>query len=221
MPTGSRTTPPGGSFRGWKPEAVDFLRGIELDNSKAYWTACKSVYETAVLAPMLDLLAELAPEFGDGRVFRPYRDTRFSADKSPYKTNIAAHNDAAYITLSADSLGTGTGLYRPAPDQLARFRTTVAQERTGRELVKLVEEVKAADIEVSGQEVLKTAPRGYEKDHPRIELLRQKGLLAWKQWPVGAWLGTAKPRQRIVEFLHATGPLRRWLDKNVGPSDTV
>jgi uncharacterized protein (TIGR02453 family) len=168
---------------------------------------------------MVDLLAELASEFGEGRVFRPYRDTRFSADKSPYKTNIAAHNDAAYITLSADSLGTGTGLYRPAPDQLARFRAAVAEEHTGRELVKLVEDLGSEDLEVSGHEVLKTAPRGYEKDHPRIDLLRHKGLLAWKQWPVGPWLGTAKPKQRIVDFLHASGPLRKWLDKNVGGSD--
>jgi uncharacterized protein (DUF2461 family) len=132
MPAPPRSSRPGGGFRGWKPEAVDFLRGIELDNSKAYWTAGKTVYETEVFAPMVDLLAELASEFGEGRVFRPYRDTRFSADKSPYKTNIAARNDAAYITLSADSLGTGTGLYRPAPDQLARFRAAVAEEHTGR-----------------------------------------------------------------------------------------
>ena len=77
-------------FRGWPAEALEFYEGLEADNSKAYWTAHKDVYETVVLSPMKAIAAELAPEFGDGKVFRPNRDVRFSTDKSPYKTHIGS-----------------------------------------------------------------------------------------------------------------------------------
>ena len=78
------------AFHGWKVEALEFFEGLEADNSKAYWQRHKDVYETIVRAPMEELLAELEPEFGEGRIFRPYRDVRFSRDTSPYKTAIGA-----------------------------------------------------------------------------------------------------------------------------------
>jgi uncharacterized protein (DUF2461 family) len=65
-------------FRGWPAEALEFYEGLEADNSKAYWTAHKDVYETVVLSAMKAIPAELAPEFGDGKVFRPNRDVRFN-----------------------------------------------------------------------------------------------------------------------------------------------
>jgi len=92
----------------------------------------------------------------------------------------------------------------------------VADEQTGTELVKLIAALTGKGMEVSAHETLKTAPRGYPKDHPRIELLRQKGVTVWKQWEVGAWLGTAGARRRVVETLEAAEPLRRWLADNVG-----
>jgi len=208
-----------GGFGGWPVEALDFFEELEVENTKAFWVAHKDVYEAQVLAPMVALLCELAPEFGEGRVFRPYRDVRFSRDKSPYKINIAAHNDAGYISLSAGALGVGTGLYMPSADQLARFRAAVAHDRTGTELVRLVEALRKKGIVVSAHEVLKTTPRGYPADHPRIELLRHKGLSAWKQWPVGAWLGTSAAKKRVVEVLRASAPLRRWVDANVGAAE--
>ena len=73
-------------------------------------------------------------------------------------------------------------------------------------------------LEVTARDVLKSAPRGYPKDHPRIELLRYKGLITWRDWPVAAWLGTARARDRIVAFLEASKPLNAWLRSNVGPS---
>ena len=77
-------------FRGWPAEALEFYERLEADNSKAYWTAHKEDYETVVLSPMKAIPAELAREFGDGKVFRPNRDVSFSTDKSPYKTHIGA-----------------------------------------------------------------------------------------------------------------------------------
>jgi uncharacterized protein (TIGR02453 family) len=207
------------TFRGWPAEAIEFFEGLEADNSKTYWQEHKPVYEKQVRAPMDELLVELEPKFGEGKVFRPYRDVRFSKDKSPYKTAIAATlADGGYISFSADGLGAGSGMYMPATDQLERFRQAIADDRTGKKLVGIVGTLRGAGIEVAAHDVLKTAPRGYPKDHPRIELLRHKGLIAWKQWPVAAWMGTAKAKDRIVEFLRATGPLNAWLDKNVGPS---
>lgn len=206
------------AFTGWSQRAIEFFEGIEAQNDKAFWAANKAVYQSEVLEPMLALLAAMSSEFGEGRVFRPYRDTRFSADKSPYKTNIAAHNDFGYITLSADALGVGTGLYMPATDQLARFRAAVADDRSGKELVGIVAALRKSGIEVSAHETVKTAPRGYKADHPRIDLLRQKGITAWKEWPVGPWLATSEPQKRITGLLRTTSKLRSWLDAHVGLS---
>src|SRR5271154_1030364 len=97
------------AFRGWPAEALEFYEGLEADNSKVYWSQHKAVYAEAVQGPMAELLAELADEFGQGRIFRPHRDVRFSSDKSPYKTAIAATLGAGYLQLSADGLAAGSG----------------------------------------------------------------------------------------------------------------
>ena len=203
------------AFRGWRVEALEFFEGLEADNSKAYWQANKAVYEREVRAPMEELLAELQPDFGDGKVFRPYRDVRFSADKSPYKTNIAATIGGRYVQLTADAFGVGCGRWEMTSEDLERYREAVDEDRTGAELTKLVAAAGKAGLEISGHEVLKTAPRGYPKDHPRIELLRYKGLIAWREWPVGAWLGTKRAKDRVIAFFEASEPLDAWLTRNV------
>lgn len=207
------------TFRGWPAEALEFYEGLEADNSKAYWADHKTVYDEKIYAPMAALLAVLEPEFGSSKIFRPYRDVRFSNDKSPYKTTISASLDSGgYIQLSAKGLMAGSGMYMMAPDQLARYREAVADDKTGRQLEHVIAEIESHQIEVGGHESLKTAPKGYPKDHPRVDLLRNKGLVVWKQWPVAAWLGTATAKNRIVEFLRHAQPLNEWLTANVGPS---
>ena len=203
------------AFRGWRVEALEFFEGLEADNSKAYWQANKAVYEREVRAPMEELLAELQPDFGDGKIFRPYRDVRFSADKSPYKTNIAATIGGRYVQLTADAFGVGCGRWEMTSEDLERYREAIDEDRTGAELTKLVAAAGKAGLEISGHEVLKTAPRGYPKDHPRIELLRYKGLIAWREWPVGAWLGTKRAKDRVIAFFEASEPLDAWLTRNV------
>ena len=206
-------------FRGWPAEAIEFFEGLEADNSKAYWQDHKADYEKLVRGPMEELLRELEPTYGAWKIFRPYRDVRFSADKSPYKTNIAATVEkGGYISLSTEGLGVGCGYYMPAPDQLERFRAAIADDKTGPQLEKLVAATRKKGLEVRGHDALKTAPKGYPKDHPRIELLRQKGMITWKQWPVAAWLGTAQVKKRIVDVLVAAKPLNAWLDQHIGPS---
>ena len=78
------------AFEGFPEQALEFYEGLEADNSKTYWTAHRGEYETHVRTPMVGLLEELAPEFGTAKLFRPYRDVRFSSDKTPYKTHQGA-----------------------------------------------------------------------------------------------------------------------------------
>jgi uncharacterized protein (TIGR02453 family) len=200
---------------------LEFYEGLEADNSKAYWQDHKKVYEEAVRAPMEALLAELADEFGEGRIFRPYRDVRFSADKAPYKTAMGATLAAGgYIQLSSDGLGAGAGYYMMASDQLARYRSAVDDDRTGAALVGLTTALARKGIDITAHDApLKRAPKGYDPDHPRIDLLRRKGVTAWKSWPVAAWLGTKQAKTRVVDFFHTARPLVAWLDEHVGPTE--
>jgi uncharacterized protein (TIGR02453 family) len=210
------------AFRGWPAEAVEFYEGLTADNTRTYWQEHREVYDELVLAPMTELLGELAAEFGPGKVFRPYRDVRFSADKSPYKTAIGATLErGGYVQFSARGLGSGAGMYMMAPDQLDRYRQAVVADTAGGELAGLVDELRRAGAEITGHDRLKTVPRGYPRDHPRAELLRHKGLIAWREWPAGAWLGTAGAKKRLVGFLRATRPLCTWLDTHVGPSTST
>ena len=206
------------AFHGWRAEALEFFDGLEADNSKAYWQRNKDVYDELVRGPMEALLIELEPEWGEGRIFRPYRDVRFSSDKSPYKTSIAAMVGEGYVQLTAEGLGAGCGMWEMAPDQLERYRRAVDEERSGEKLSGLVAEARGAGLDVTGHGELKTSPRGYPKDHPRIELLRYKGLVTWREWPAGAWLGTKKAKDRVAEFFRLSRPLNQWLRTNVGPS---
>jgi uncharacterized protein (TIGR02453 family) len=206
------------AFRGWPSEALEFFEGLEADNSKTYWEAHRAVYEDQVRAPMVALLADLQPEFGPAKIFRPYRDVRFSADKTPYKTAIAASLEhGGYIHLSAEGLSAGNGMYHMEADQLARYRAAVHDDASGATLEKLVAEAARGGIEIVGHDRLKRTPRGYAAEHPRADLLRHKGIVAWKSWPVAPWLGTPAAKKRIVEFLRATTPLKDWLATHVGP----
>jgi uncharacterized protein (TIGR02453 family) len=207
-------------FAGWPGGAVEFFEDIEEDNTKSFWQAHIATYEAAVKRPMEELLVELEPEFGAGRLFRPYRDVRFSKDKSPYKTNMAAAvAQFGYVTLSAEGLGVGAGMHVMAPDQLDRYRNAVDAQNSGTALELIVATVKDKGYGCALTAPLKTAPKGYPKDHPRIGLLRGKGITVWKLWPPANWLATKKAKERVVDVLRASAPLNEWLAKHVGESE--
>jgi uncharacterized protein (TIGR02453 family) len=208
------------AFTGWPAEAIEFYEGLEADNTKSYWLAHKTVYEDLVRQPMLELLAELEPEFGDGKIFRPYNDVRFRKDKSPYKTSIGATvGDGGFVRLSVSGLSAGRGMFHLGPGQLDRFRRAIAADPSGTKLAAIVAEVRQAGLDIAAHDRLKTAPQGYPKDHPRAELLRYKGLIAWQEWPAGEWLGTPEAKSRVVGFLRAAAPLADWLATHVGPEE--
>jgi uncharacterized protein (TIGR02453 family) len=204
------------AFTGWPEEALDFYDGLAADNSKTYWNAKKAVYTDKILTPMSELAEELAPEFGEPKIFRPYRDIRFSKDKTPYKTHIGVViGGSGYVQLSAEGLGVGAGMWEMSPEQLARYREAVASDLFGPEVERIAAGLEQDGITVHGHAVLKSAPRGYPADHPRIALLRYKGLTAWQEWPAGPWLESAQVKDRVISFFRTTMPLRSWLADHV------
>ena len=209
-------------FSGWSPDAVQFFMALQADNAKAYWSAHKAFYETSVHEPMAALLDELSGEFGPGRIARPYRDVRFRADKSPYKTEIYATLDrGGYVRLGVDGLTAVLGYHVMTTAQLDQDRRAVSDDTLGAQLAAMVERLRGEGLQVGGGQVLKTAPRGYPSDHPRIELLRYKGLICWHHWPPAPWLSTTKAKDRVAGFLRTAAPLHHWLDQQVGPADAA
>ncbi|HWS45527.1 MAG TPA: DUF2461 domain-containing protein [Acidimicrobiia bacterium] len=211
------------TFRGWPEAALTFYAGLETDNSKAYWQAHRATYDEGVKQPFLDLSPLVQREFGPLHLFRPNRDTRFSKDKSPYKTAAAAVTEgpggaAYYVQISAEGLYVGSGYYMFAPDQLERYRAAVADARKGPVLDRAVTALRAGKYEVAARESLKRVPRGFDPDHPRAELLRMKGLHAGRSFGSPRWLHSAGALDRIVATWKATAPMNRWLDRHVGPS---
>jgi len=205
-------------FTGFGEGAVEFYDGLEVDNSKAYWTDHRAVYEADVREPMQTLLAALEPEFGAGKIFRPYRDVRFSKDKVPYKTQCGATVGPFYLHVSADGLMAAGGYYQMASDQVARFRTAVDDDRRGTDLEKRLAAIADTDVAVHGDK-LKTRPRGFDPEHPRIELLRHRSLFASRTWPPDDVLHEAGSIDRVVATWRALTPLVEWLTDHVGPSD--
>jgi uncharacterized protein (TIGR02453 family) len=209
-------------FSGFGKGAIKFFRELEGNNSRDWWLANKQRYEAEIRAPLEQLLADLADEFGEARVFRPNRDTRFSRDKSPYKTWAAASiprgSNGLYLSLSTEGLHVAGGGYRLARDQLARYREAVADDRTGKQLEKILAALRRRKANTGGHSEVKTAPRGYSADHPRIELLRLDGITGgWVHAP-GAWLQTREAAKKVRDGWRALVPLCDWVDAHVGAS---
>jgi len=205
------------SFKGFGDLLVDFYEGLAADNSKAYWTDHKPVYDEQVHAPMVALLAELEPEFGPGKVFRPYRDVRFSRDKSPYKTHCGAISGGYYVQVDADGLLIAGGCYETGSDQVDRLRTAVADERRGADLGRRLQTLRRKGFSIEGER-LKRPPRGFPAEHPRAELLRHKTLYAVRRWPADDVLHGPACADRVRDGWRALRPLAQWLNDHVGAS---
>ncbi|GAA2894391.1 DUF2461 domain-containing protein [Pseudonocardia halophobica] len=205
-------------FDGFGDGAVEFYDGLLADNSKAYWTDQREVYEAHVRAPMTALLAELEEEFGPGKIFRPYRDVRFAKDKSPYKTHCGGFAPPYYVQVGPDGLLAAAGYYGMAPDQVARYRTAVDDERRGEALRGILQAAEKAGLTVGGEQ-LRTRPKGTDPDHPRLDLLRHKGLMVARRWPPDDALHERTCLDRVRRTWRAARPLAEWLADHVGPSE--
>ena len=212
-------------FRGFPPDALAFFVELEANNNRPWWLENKDRFEASVREPMRALLDELEPAYGIFHAFRMNRDTRFSKDKSPYKTAHAAMTETEggashYVQISQGGLFVGAGIYHPARDQLARFRAAVVDDDAGAGLEAAVTAARRAGIDVTaGEGSLSTAPRGVAKDHPRIELLRWKGCIASRDFGAPEWLHTPRVVEEVQGVWEKAAPLVAWLDTHVGPTE--
>jgi uncharacterized protein (TIGR02453 family) len=202
------------AFDGFPSAALDFYDDLEVDNTKSYWEKHRSVYEESVKAPMVALTDALEKEFGTAKIFRPYRDVRFAKDKTPYKTHQGAFVRVAdatgwYVEVSPRGVRAGGGFYHAEAPRLAALRAAIDHDRHGPELEKLVKSLQRKGFEVGG-DTLKTTPRGYAKDHPRIELLRHKSVFASHLIGFEPVIHTAELLDLVRKDWRATRPLVEW-----------
>jgi uncharacterized protein (TIGR02453 family) len=212
-------------FEGFGPEVRKWFQGLEADNSKDYFVATRDFFEESIRGQMEALLTELSTKFGgEVKMFRQNRDIRFSADKSPYKTNtygvvrgsgLAA--EGLYASISARGLVAGSGYHAMARDQLDRYRDEVSDNTHGPELMKLVAGAEKAGLDLWGDS-LATAPRGYPRDHERIELLRRKSLSLGAMLDFGRGIGRTEGLRFVSKTWRAAAPVTGWLDEHVGAS---
>jgi uncharacterized protein (TIGR02453 family) len=202
-------------FTGFPVAALDFYDDLEMDNTRSFWTAHKEVYEQAVKAPMVALVTALEPEFGPAKVFRPYRDVRFAKDKTPYKTHQGAYvavgpSTGWYVQVAAPGVRVGAGFYDADSERLAAIREAIAEDRRGRQLRRIVNRLQRQGWELGG-ETLKTAPRGYDAGHPRIDLLRHRSLSLGRSYGFEPVVHTAELLDLVRADWRAARPLVDWV----------
>jgi uncharacterized protein (TIGR02453 family) len=211
------------------PEAITFLKGLAKNNTRDWFQPRKEIFESKLKGPMLAFvesmnaeLLEFAPEHitePKKAVYRIYRDTRFSKDKTPYKTHLAAifprrglGKDAAagyYFHVSANGIGVACGAYAPGPEQLLKIRRFLAGNdkefrATAARLNKLMGTLKG--------ETLKRAPKGFDPEHPAVDLIKKKQWYWWVELDVK--LATSpKLRSEITKRFRAMAPMVQLLNK--------
>lgn len=208
-------------FGGFPKQGLKFLKDLTKNNERDWFKANKERFEEFVKAPIEAFVGDVEEEFGPGKVFRIYRDVRFSKNKDPYKTHASAvfEKDGAvfYLHIEPTSLHAATGYYQMQKDQLKRFYEAVDDPRTGKQLERLVAKAEDAGFDVGG-EALKNAARGYARDHERARFLKHKGLTVGKKWKKAAWWHTAELGEKVVGTWREAAKLNAWLIDNVGPS---
>lgn len=196
------------TFTGFPPAAFAFLSDLAANNEKTWFETNRTRYENDLLAPALDFvtavgqqLQTLVPSIqydtrvnGSGSLMRIHRDTRFSKDKTPYKTHIAGMwwlgdgkktaSPAFGFQLTAQGMGLMAGMFGFSKAQLAAYREAVVADDTGQRLQALVDTVAAfSAYEMMGQHY-KRVPRGFDADHPRADLLRHNALYVHIRQPL-------------------------------------
>ncbi|MGE3403773.1 MAG: DUF2461 domain-containing protein [Vicinamibacterales bacterium] len=215
-------------------KTLAFLRALKRNNDREWFKAHKDDYETHVRGPLVRLLGRLetdlagfAPEFVSHpkvSLFRPYRDTRFSSDKSPLKTNAAAHfpsrhllkrGGGLYLEVTPGWVWIGGGIYMPDATDLLRIRERIARDRaTLRRILKARSFVSAVGS-MQGA-TLTRVPRGFLPDHPAADLLRHKQFLAAKEYPAAFAYDPAFYPELLTVFRAITPMVRYFNDAMAG-----
>lgn len=206
------------SFPGFPEAAFDFYDDLEVDNSKLFWEAHKEQYRDAVRTPMTALTEALADEFGTAKIFRPYRDVRFAKDKTPYKAHQGAFVATGpatgyYAEIAAPGFRVGGGFYEANGESLAAIRQAIDHPRRGAALEKILRGLTKSGWTIDGDR-LKTAPRGWPKDHPRIALLRYRSLTAMRSYGFEDVVHSPALLDRVRTDWRAVTPLINWVGEN-------
>ena len=223
-------------FPGFPPATVEFLAELARHNARAWFRANKHRYETEVLAPALDFitamgprLERIAPHFQaipkrtGGSLMRVYRDTRFSPNKAPYKTNLGiqfrhelasdVHAPGFYVHIEPGACFVGVGSWHPGPDALSAIRERIAESPVAWRRVRNAKRF-AERFELSGDR-LKRPPRGYPADHPCIDDLKRKDFIGVSAFDARA-IEDRCFVQRVAADFDAAVPLMRFLCKALG-----
>jgi uncharacterized protein (TIGR02453 family) len=212
---------PSARFTGFPAEAFAFYDQLAGHNTRPWWQEHRGDYETHVRAPLTALVEELAEEFGQPQVYRPYRDTRFSKDKTPIKDHqgaVVMLEDAIgyYVQVSARGLMVAGGWYAPQGQQLTRFREAVEAGHAAHVRSLLAALTRQGwDLETNS---LKTRPRGVDADHPDLDLLRFRCVTAARHYEPEPWLATRKVVATVRGGWRRITPLLEWLADHVGPA---
>ena len=210
------------AFRGIPSDAFRYFQQLERHNDKEWWHAHRELWDDGVLGPLRALAEELAPEFGDLDVTRPNRDIRLTKDKRPYQqfaaiTRAGADAGGLYLEIDAHSILVAAGYWAPSSEQLKRFRAVVDDDQKAEELQRVLGDLRRHRLPLGEPAALATAPRGYSRDHPRIELLRRTRLTVERRWPEAAWMNRgSESRRRIRDAWRAASAWNDWLEENVG-----
>jgi uncharacterized protein (TIGR02453 family) len=221
------------TFGGMPDEGLAFLEDLEERNTKAFFDANKAVFTEQVQAPFAALVEAAAarlrasvPTLGQPKVFRIYRDLRFSKDKTPYKTSMSASvpsrppaedgrpgvGTGFYVNVGPAGLYVASGLYHPARPDLERVRAAIADPDTGPELEAILRRAAAKGLEPY-LDPLQRAPKAYPADHPRAALLKARSLVLNRQHDRAPWLQSAELLDHLVADWKAMIPFNRWLER--------
>lgn len=201
-------------------EAFEFYDHLAVDNSREFWAAHKGEYEQYVRDPLLALATAIEPNFGAAHLYRPYRDIRFSKDKTPYKDHqgclFAAPNGLGwYLQVSSAGVMIAGGWYQSTGEQVKRYRDHLA-EFGGRDLRKAMAAATKRGFLVDGNR-LKTKPRGVDADDPDLDLYRYRTMHATQHWEAEAWMGTKRLEKKVRSSFEQIRPLIDVLSAIVGP----
>jgi uncharacterized protein (TIGR02453 family) len=196
-------------FRGFPREAFTFWNGLEKNNHREWFQAHKDAYERAVRQPMQALIAELTPLYGPGKLSRINKDMRFAKDR-PYKDYLATGVGGCYISFSKQGLWVGTGMYKPEPDALRKLRDAIADDTAGRELTRILASLGRKGFEVDTHARLASPPRGFDPNHPRVDLLRMKDIYVGKLFGP-AEVASPLVLDQVVRAIREVEPFRQWL----------
>ena len=206
----------GHGFPGFTREAFAFFMDLAKNNNREWFHAHKDVYETSCRDALKALTVALDPPLGAGRLTRINRDMRFARDKSaPYRTHVSTVVRGNYLSLSAEGLYVGTGMYMPDSPTLRRLREAIDADASGRKLAAIVAALRRKGYKVDTHESLGSAPRGFRADHPRLDLLRMKDIHAGKMFKPSE-AGTARAVQQVRRACEDVAPLRQWIQRYVG-----